>query len=62
MVTFRISCLLTIPSEAGKLQYVFEIEEKGNSFACFHDCIFHSRGVLQVREDIEKQCNSAKKC
>ena len=48
MVTFRISCLLTIPSEAGKLQYVFEIEEKGNSFmiACFTAGVCYKLGKI----------------
>ena len=58
MVTFRISCLLTILSAAEeKLQNVFQIEENGNSFMI--GCFALGNEVLQLREALERPCNSA---
>ena len=51
VVTFRISCLLTILSQTDENFNVFQIKENGN---CFIDWVFHNRDVLQLKEDIEK--------
>ena len=61
VVTFRISCLFSILREAEEnLNYVFLVKESGSSFMT--GCLFHSRDVLQLREDIEKPFNFAKMC
>ena len=50
VVTFRISCLLTIPSEADGN---FNIEENGNSFMI--RCFKMGDEVLKLKEAIENQ-------
>ena len=58
VITFRVSCLLSILSETEENFNVFMIEKNGNSY----DWVYHSRAVVQIREDIGKSCNFAKKC
>ena len=59
VVAFTISCLLAILSEAEETSICLLKRRKWQQL---YDWVFHSSGVLQFREDIEKPCNFAKKC